>query len=472
MGELENRSRRKAEVKNLWNLMKLQLFTQRYYYLVAAGITLFLTLANVYQICFKKVVFIEDTISTMGNNIFPFLILILIFAGNNFLGNERISMYPGTIKTRVAARFCVDYLLIIIMSVWEFVLYLLGGGLLLLVTKEMPNVNTSFVFLWSSLWEGMLARIVVGAAVYALCILVYGVLNRLGNKWSIVLFLLGMVVLYITLPFVGGIVEAAILFFTTDQISFGMYLLRFMLLWCVSFLLTWVLVLTARQWKRSNGYLMWLFLMVMIISMPVMKFRIRSGEMIHIYTENSSDNVHSIEDLYNYREPGLYKDSVIKKSEDLSEDITFINSFLYSGIVLEDDDIVDLHFSTSEVLTETQAKEYGYVEENFSLPEDKMVLRVAANSAKLDGNYLYEGLVQNIEFIRKEGGICSNSVGYRPNDYKLVLPYDTWNHIKRYQLAGVHDSFELSGINQLVAILIVDDELKKAYDTWEIENEE
>lgn len=53
-----------------------------------------------------------------------------------------------------------------------------------------------------------------------------------------------------------------------------------------------------------------------------------------------------------------------------------------------------------------------------------------------------------------------------------MLPYDVSAHLERYQLAGIHDAFELAGVNQLSAILIVDDELKRAYDTWESENEE
>ena len=455
MGELASVNRRKTELGNIWKLMKLQFFVQRYYYLVAAGITFFFTLSNIYQIGFRRTpVDIDETVSVMGSNIFSFLLVILIFAGNNFLGNERISMYPGTVRSRVAARFCVDYLLLFAMVIWEFFLYLLGGGVLKLIAEGDKNINTTFLFSWDCIIVVVLERFFVSIVLYSLCMLVYGVISRLGVKWSVVLFVSGVLGLYIVFPFIGEQLFRGLEFFIGYDMPFGSYLFRLFVLWGVSFLATWGIAFTVKQWKRSSTYVMWLFFLAGIIFIPILKFRAHASNVVYI-TNEPKEETQRIEEMLNFQVPGLYKDSVIEKSENLQNNMELLEDFLCNGVESEKG-IESLWFAYSEVITVEDAKVQGYVEEDFSLPENKMVMRVTASDKKWNEKYLYEGLVQSLEIVKQKEKI--NGV----NDYNIVFPAALRNDYQRFSIDGL-EAYELSGINQLSAILIVDDELYKQY---------
>ena len=471
MGELMTKSKGKAELQNIWKLMKLQFYMQRYYYLAAVCIMLFFAVSDILVIAFEKGrCDIDETVFFLGLNVcnvFSVLLMIILFAGNNFLGNEKISMYPGTVRSRVAARFCADYLLIFTMVLWEVVLYLLGCGVLSLLTKTAGNINTDFMFSWDYLVSGTLEMLFVSMTLYNLFMLGYAIITRLGVMRSVVLFAAGVILIYIFSSFSKMNLNVVLEFFAGYDMTFGSYLLCLAGVWLVSALLTWILVLTTRQWKRNNAYIMWAFLIIGEVILKILIFG--AHDEVAIYEEDvaltqEAKSVIEGNKWLNYLEPGLYKDSVIEKGERLQDNLDVLDLFLCEPIASKEDGR-DIWFNYGEVLTVEQAREQGYVETDFSLPENGIVMRITATAETWNEKFLYEGLLQNLEVVKVKGEFSDYCLEYRLNNYGVVFPAALTRGYARFGLSSV-DEYELDGANNLSAILIVDDELKKAYDEW------
>lgn len=453
MGELNQKLQKKEWISNVGRLISIRLLQYKRIYLGAA---LLLALSVSLDLL---LMFMEYRGNIGQKNIFgigelPFytaflLVVFFVLGSYNILSDSRISMYPGTISSRFCARLCSDYLIFLGFTIIYGGFYIVNSGLLHILAKGEPNLNVENTFSFNYLMAGMLQMFCGCLFLYSLFVLCYTFFTKIRTITSIILTA-GVILLTNWLI----AIEKLDLYEVWDLLigkgrTLGRYLAFFLAVWGICTLLSFLIVLRIGAFKTSSYYLFWIVLTGLALGGSSC---IRMMESISAYEGTAYR-----EKEYYFLKKALRKDFTFRFS-DAKQGSQIIHQVLDGIMPKEEGGVLPLF--QEKVLTEKEAKEEGYLEQDFFLEKNQMLFRVAVSDLAYRKQYIYENIIKGLDVYQEGSDIfwkrkrCGNVISAAfGKDYEKChdTEYDISRYLKRWW------------VDEMQGVLVVDDALMEVW---------
>lgn len=453
MGELNQKPQKREWVSNVGRLVSIRLLQWKRLY-IGAALLLALSVSLDLLVLFMKYRENVGQKNIFGIGELPFytaflLAALFVFWSYNILSDSRISMYPGTISSRFCARLCSDYLIFLGFTIIYGGFYVANSGLLHILARREPNLNVENSFSLNYLTAGMLQMFCGCLFLHSLFVLCYTFFTKLQTVASAILT---AVVILLANWLIA--IEKLDLYEVWDLLTgkgmtLGEYLAFFLAVWGICTFLSFLIVVRIEAFKKPSYYLLWIVLTGITLGGSSC---IRMMESIAAYEDTAYQ-----EKEYDFLKKALRKDFTFYFS-DAKQGSQIIHQVL-DGIVPKDAGGM-LPFCQVTVLTEKEAKEEGFLEQDFSLGKNQMLFRAAVSNLTYREQYVYENIIKGLTiyqegsdiFWKREpcGNVISSAFG---KDYEKC--HDTEYDISHY--------LERLWVDEMQGILVVDDEMMKVW---------
>lgn len=452
MGEVKQKTQRQIWCANVWKLIRIRLRQYRKFYF---GMAVLLTAGMIFDI----VVLMLNYQQSMGQEYIykigtvPYYVaflLVIIFNLNsyNILSDNRISMYPGTVMSRFCARLCSDYLFFWGLTVVYGLLYIVSSAVLNILAAGNQNFDVSGTFSPNYLGAGMLQMFCGCLFLHSLFVLGYVFITKFGFGISVLLLAFGILITNILIYN-----EKLNLYNIWDVLigrdwKLGGYLVCILSVWGISTMASFIITTFVRRWKRTSVY---------VLVLLVIGGLIGGGSCIQMTKSVYDYQTTFPQSQYHYQNKALAKD--FSFSYHNFEQSSRIINYLKNNTVQKEKEDYGLDFRNVAVVTEKEAKKNGYVEEDFALKGDEMILRVAASDVSYRNKYINENALQCLEIYQKGFGNIYWKREKCANVFSVAFgtDYRKCKDVRDDQLKMIMDLWWWP--NSLDCVLIVDQEV-------------
>ncbi|MCD7824710.1 MAG: hypothetical protein LUH14_01875 [Clostridiaceae bacterium] len=425
MGEVTAADRKAAEWNNTKKLMRL-------YFLQHENVIRWSIALIFISYIFDAVLFLKQCSEKTGyysfasvfgsefNDFFWVLLVIIAYLSWDFLSREQISMYPGTPKSRAAARIFFDWILIAVLSAASGVFYLMNAGVFKIAGRIFSDLDIGYAFSARYLGVGVLRNFMLGMLLYAAALVLYGIYTYLDVLKSLILSGCVLFVLAVLCRCRIFWPEDAVRFFTGTDLTVGAFLLHTVLAWLVLMLLVAGMIYMAGRWNLNLGKIHVVAVGIVFVADIVFVGMFTYNSVMFAVSDSSSD------------EAGISADAMVQKKYRMNlsgADFEIFVTQLMDGEIqeaeyqqklqewLESGDLYDescfMNLSDLSVLSETEAKERGYLSADESVGEDAAVLCLYLPDDTYCGASVYQKYLDSLSFEIVNDVLCYSMTGYR-----------------------------------------------------------
>ncbi len=464
------------ERKNIITLVKIQFWQNRQAYLGLMCLELGCLFLGIVRDMQSAVGLVGIRAGNMGEMLCQASLLtvyLIALRAYNNAQDKKISMYPGTKKTRYLSRLLFDHLFLTAHAAYLAVLYLLSYGIYLLIHLALPQIRLQYFFSWQYLFAGCVRVFLFSMALYSLANLVYLLAYWLGMVRSV----LACVVLWIAGAAVVGkfpsIFQKVKEFFLAECADWQELFLCYFLVWIILFFVGGALFFLHRKLFCTSGRVVWglcvtaiLFVCGWDITVDVIASEYGDG----MATDDFSEAV-SVFGEEKRKVP--YRDYVLSWPEG-EERVQFLEetSWIEPYSTEEKDELGQRSlFPDLHVVGASQAASYRkekYEEEHYEpidvsgLMEKTVVMRLEGDLACYNGISLYEDMIGGIELVVEGKKLFYKST---PKSYSFNFMFGN-----AYGLVGIAEEEMADWINtgrlsdRMRLTAVVDD---KTLEEWE-----
>lgn len=456
MEEIVNVNEKNVRRKNIWRLVLIQLLQKKRVLLaglIVAFAALFVDLYGVLANYFSADLFVYYLNMNTFQNISTFVLLfIFIFSSYNFVAQEEISMYPGTKDTRVFSSLLFDHIVLICFILLRGVLYLFGCGILQILHRFLEGFDVSMSFSAAYLFGGMIKILCTVLLVYGICKVIFALFGSFDNKAVsaviVVILVLGFLLRYQRIFDMDKIIS----FFFASDISLIDLIWRNLLGWAFCMVITLVITHFAPKRRRVTQFTLIFTLAVFYVTYVFVG--IRNGLSVVSHFEHNVPLYSEVGRNY------LFDYTSDEELCHLIEEV-YENGIQNADIHEEGSDNEALYLSDSEVVTVSDAVRKGYIKKEEALKQNGFFLRVVAPEVKYQGKYIYQLLLEQLDFVK------SDEIQYRKKKGVSVFNtsmgdayYQTGELSNRYLFDFDESVSYLDGLDLGAVFIIPDDKME------------
>lgn len=371
----------------------------------------------------------------------------------NILSKAEISMYPGTVKTRMTAKLLFDFTQLS----GVFLGLVISNGLMLSVLRVLAGQNKGMVSCVLFDWKTMLIRSAVSLA-YCMCIYCIGVLiSVMSAKLNDCVFcIVYIVIMFIWIIFcatfqVQHIISPVMDFYCADGMGFIAILAKTLVTSLVCLVVSYLIAGTIHSWKEHSktrvgfsGAFLYIIFFGTIISLV---FGNDGYEIMKDVAEADSVQASLEKDIAENKV--IVKDRVITPGE---IDVSKLSSSAEEVVQPTGSSLFDMDYSVGWCDYD-MAKERGLIPEDYALEKGSLLVRTVAVNTEYAGMSLWTEYVENA---------CLDILD---SEYRLTIPE---KHIVYDGMFGLFDNFLKEGerpIDKVEDILIYDPCYDPCYNT-------
>lgn len=370
--------------------------------------------------------------------------IYLMLTTRNILSKAEISMYPGTVKTRMTAKLLFDFTQL----AGVFLVLVLSNGLMLSVLREAAGQNKGMVSCVLFDWKTMLIRSVAALA-YCICIYCIGVLvSVMSAKLNdCVFYIVYTVIMFIWMILcatfeVQHIISPVMDFYCADGMGFITILAKTLVTSLVCMVVSYLIAGTIHSWKEHSktrvgllGAFLYSVFLVIIISCVFGN----NDERMKDVAEADSVQASLENDIAENKV--IVKDRVITPGE---IDVSKLLSSVEEVVQPTGSSLFDMDYSVGWCDYD-MAKERGLIPEDYVLEKGSLLVRTVAVNTEYAGMSLWTAYVENA---------CLDILD---SEYRITIPE---KHIVYDGMFGLFDNFLKEGerpIEKVEDIILVYD---------------
>lgn len=245
---------KKISMRNhIWSLVKVQLLQYRIYYIIIISVYLFIVL---YSMCVGMgEVYAGWRIQAINSMKFMVMLTILVYAllNYNIVSRDSISMYPGTIRSRLISRLLADHIVMIGLVLTIAGLYLVQGLMIQIFGRMYDWFLVGSAWNGWYVWYGSLVYLGYFFMAYSAFALWFSLLARFHK---ILVYGSGLIIVVVCAffcthgyqSFFQKIIDTVL----AKEGSIGHFLTISLGIWAVCILLTFLVAGSVAAWRRQE----------------------------------------------------------------------------------------------------------------------------------------------------------------------------------------------------------------------------
>lgn len=371
----------------------------------------------------------SDTFFINVNKTLPIFIygicIASAFFSTDLLTNKRISMYPGTSKSRFISRIIADNIFILEIVIFSFFIYCIEYPILIAIKGGNADISLAFVFDLKYALVSIVYILSYYFMAYGLCALLYSLATILGTKKTILYYTSTLILLIILVKFKVISLINLINYFKNEN-NLGFFVLKTLSIWFITMISAFLIAVRLKIFKEEIS----------------VKFVIAAiGVAAVIILSFSSVSSATYSRTYSYvSEYGELKNNHIYK-----ETLVKCNYLNVKEINNNNKSNVDIRLAISQ----ESAYNEGILDNKISLQDEVLVITFFPDD-KCNNKYLYQPYLDNMT-ISNEGLLLKFNI---PNT-KTILNFLWGSSYKFLSNYDIDDNDAISNPNLKPIVYII-----------------